>query len=174
VAAGYQATGGSGGFTTGDIGGQPAANSELDCAEMVPFEPSHFTPNGLKSYFRSSRAFSRIAANPFQNPAGAFRHPYQCVGVVGEHARAKIENRQLWGLLWGPLIHLGESRHISNHLATTGEPVEPERVAGLSAFRSTSYLNRWKWSPEPSLTTSTTSRVLWVLFSTVHAHLHTG
>ena len=48
-----------------------------------------------------------------------------------------IENRQLWGLLWGPLIHLGESRHISNQLATTTELVEPERVAGLSAFRST-------------------------------------
>jgi hypothetical protein len=59
------------------------------------------------------------------------------VGEVGEYARPKIEN-QLWGLLWGPLIHLGESRHISNQLATTTELVEPERVAGLSAFRSTS------------------------------------
>src|SRR5712692_9477247 len=98
-----------------------------------------------------SRAFSRIAANPFRNPADTFRHICQCVGVVGEHARAKIENRQLWGLLWGPLIHLGESCHISNHVATTREPVEPERVAGLSAFCSTSYLNRWKWSPEPEV-----------------------
>ena len=62
----------------------------------------------------------------------------QCVGVVGERERAKIENRQLWGLLWGPLIHLGTSRHISNHLATTAEPVEPRRVAGLSVFGSTS------------------------------------
>src|SRR5712691_295713 len=62
----------------------------------------------------------------------------------------RFENRELWGLLWGPLIHLGASRHISNHLATTTEPVEPARVAGLSAFRSTSYLNRWKWSPEPA------------------------
>ena len=41
----------------------------------------------------------------------------------------KIEDRELWGLLWGPLIHLGASRHISNQLATTTEPVEAERVA---------------------------------------------
>ncbi len=51
---------------------------------------------------------------------------------------SEIENRQLWGLLWGPLEHLGVSRHSSNQLATTTELVEPERVAGLSAFRSTS------------------------------------
>ena len=70
--------------------------------------------------------------------------------------RAKIENRQLWGLLWGPLEHLGVSRHISNQLATTIELVEPERVAGLSAFRSTSYLNRWKWSPEPKVSEHST------------------
>jgi site-specific recombinase XerD len=44
----------------------------------------------------------------------------------------------LWGLLWGPLIHIAGCRHILNQLATTPEPVEPERVAGLSAFRSTS------------------------------------
>jgi hypothetical protein len=85
-----------------------------------------------------SRVFSRIAASLVQNPADAFRHTYQCIGVVGEHAREKIENPQLWGLLWGPLIHLGASRHISNQLATTTELVEPEKVAGLSAFRSTS------------------------------------
>ena len=46
-----------------------------------------------------------------------------------EHARLKIEDRELWGLLWGPLIHLGATRHISNQLATTTESVEPERVA---------------------------------------------
>src|SRR5437879_9497014 len=50
-----------------------------------------------------------------------------------------VEKRRLWGLLWGPHIHLGESRRNSNQLATTTEPVEPERVAGFSAFRSTSY-----------------------------------
>jgi hypothetical protein len=27
-----------------------------------------------------------------------------------------IDNRQLWRLLWGPLIYLGESRHILNQL----------------------------------------------------------
>ena len=43
----------------------------------------------------------------------------------------QIEIRPLWGLLWGPLIHLGASRHISNQLATTTETVEPERVAGF-------------------------------------------
>jgi hypothetical protein len=41
----------------------------------------------------------------------------------------KIEDRELWGLLWGPLIHLDATRHISNQLATTTESVEPERVA---------------------------------------------
>src|SRR5216684_8745511 len=91
--------------------------------------------------------FSRMATSLVQNPVDTFQHT--CQWVFGEQARAKPENRQLWGLLWGPLIHLGESRHISNHLATTSELVEPERVAGLSAFRSTSYINRWKWSPEP-------------------------
>jgi hypothetical protein len=40
----------------------------------------------------------------------------------------KIEDRELWGLLWEPLIHLG-ARHISNQPATTTESVEPERVA---------------------------------------------
>src|SRR5712692_11750516 len=58
--------------------------------------------------------------------------------IICEDGRAKIRNHQLWGLLWGPLIHLGASRHISNQLATTTELVERERVAGLSAFRSTS------------------------------------
>ena len=43
----------------------------------------------------------------------------------------EIEVRQLWGLLWGPLIHLGASRHISIQLATTAELFEPERVAEL-------------------------------------------
>ena len=43
----------------------------------------------------------------------------------------EIQDRQLWGLLWGPLIHLGESRHISIQLATTAELIEPERVAEL-------------------------------------------
>ena len=103
-----------------------------------PFEPPHSARHGLKSYIRLSRVFPRIAASLFQNPADAFRDTYQWVEIIGEHARARIENRQLWGLLWGPLIHLGESRHISNQLATTTELVEPERVAGLSAFRSTS------------------------------------
>src|SRR5256712_11805784 len=56
-------------------------------------------------------------------------------GVVDGAARAKIQNLQLWG----PPVHLGESRRNSNQLATTTEPVEPERVAGFSAFRSTSY-----------------------------------
>ena len=46
-------------------------------------------------------------------------------GRVGEDKRAKIENRRLWGLLWGPLIHIGTSRHILNDLATTTDPVEP-------------------------------------------------
>jgi len=55
--------------------------------------------------------------------------------VVDGDARAKIQNLQLWG----PLVHLGETRRNSNHLATTTEPVEPERVAGFSAFHSTSY-----------------------------------
>src|SRR5437660_9871940 len=55
--------------------------------------------------------------------------------VVDGDARAKIQNLQLWG----PLVHLGESRRNSNQLATTTEPVEPERVAGFSAFHSTSY-----------------------------------
>ena len=112
-------------------------------AEMLSFR-AH---NDLKSYSRLSRLFSRIAASLFQNPSDAFRHTRKCIGVVGERARAKIQNRPLWGLL----IHLGASRHISNHLGTTSEPVEPERVAGLSAFCSTSYLNRWKWSPEPEV-----------------------
>jgi hypothetical protein len=45
---------------------------------------------------------------------------------------------QLWGLLWGPLIHFEEFRHISRQLPTSTEFTEPERVAGLSAFRSVS------------------------------------
>ena len=61
--------------------------------------------------------------------------------VIVEGGRTKIRNRELWGLLWGPLIHLGTPRHISNQLATTTELVEPQRVAGFSAFRSTSYRN---------------------------------
>jgi hypothetical protein len=39
--------------------------------------------------------------------------------------REMIENHQLWGLLWGPLIHLGTSRDILNELATTTDPIEP-------------------------------------------------
>jgi hypothetical protein len=76
-----------------------------------------------------------MATSLVQNPVDAFQHT--CQWVFGEQARAKAENRQLWGLLWGPHIHLGESRHISNQLAPTTEPVEPRRVAGLSAFPST-------------------------------------
>src|SRR5207245_8166342 len=55
--------------------------------------------------------------------------------VVDGDARAKIQNLQLRGLL----LHLGESRRNSNQLATTTERVELERVAGFSAFHSTSY-----------------------------------
>jgi hypothetical protein len=42
----------------------------------------------------------------------------------------KIEDRELWGLLWGPLIYLGATRHISNQLATGTETVEPEILPG--------------------------------------------
>ena len=42
---------------------------------------------------------------------------------------AEIEDCQLWGFLWGPLIHLGASRHISIQVATTTELFEPEWVA---------------------------------------------
>jgi hypothetical protein len=77
---------------------------------------------------------SREVARSSQNPAEAFPHRCQCVGVF----IAKKEILQLWGLLSGLLIHLGESQYISNQLPTTFELVEPERVAGLSVFRSTS------------------------------------
>ncbi len=119
----------------------PSVNPQgpaLAVSKRFPFAPSHSAHNGLESYFRLSRVFSRSAASLFQNPADAFRHTYQCIGILREHARATIGNRQLWGLLWGPLIHLGASRHISNQLATTTELVEPERVAGFSVFRSAS------------------------------------
>ena len=79
----------------------PALHSEEN--ELL-FEASHSAHNGLKSYIRLSRAFSRIAANLFQNPADAFRHGCPRVRVVDKHGRATTENRQLWGFLWGPLI----------------------------------------------------------------------
>ena len=45
--------------------------------------------------------------------------------------RAEFEDRQLWGFLWGPLIQLGASRHMSIQPATTAELFEPEWVAEL-------------------------------------------
>ncbi len=59
-----------------------------------------------------SRVFSRIAATLVQNPADAFRHTYQCIGVVGEHAREKIENPHCGDFC-------GDLSYILAHLATS-------------------------------------------------------
>src|SRR5216683_1365184 len=105
-------------------------SSQKDCLSTLQ------RPNfeRVESRARLLGMFCRMATRLVQNPAAAFRHTCPCVRVVGKHARAKIENLQLWGLLWGPHIHLGEFRDISNHLATTTEPTEPKRVAGFTAF----------------------------------------
>jgi hypothetical protein len=38
----------------------------------------------------------------------------------------------MWGLLWGPLIHFEEIRHMSNQLATSSEFTEPEGYPPLA------------------------------------------
>src|SRR6516162_2809482 len=47
------------------------------------------------------------------------------------------QTQQLWGLLWGHLIHLVQSG-TSNQLATTAELIEPETIAGFAFLRSIS------------------------------------
>ena len=56
--------------------------SELaQVSETVTFGLSQPAHNGLKSYVRLSRVFSRRGASLFQNPVDAFRHTCQCVGL---------------------------------------------------------------------------------------------
>ncbi len=56
---------------------------------------------------------------------------------------------QVWGTFLEPRVPPSKLRRISNQLATTGEPVDLKRVAGLSVFRPASYLNRSETFPKP-------------------------
>ncbi len=127
---------------------QPLAAPGKNCRanpgpNPFPFEPSHsltMAPRVMPDYHECVPGLPLVYFKTLQTLFGTGAH---ASGVVDEHARAKIENRQLWGLLWGPLIHLGASSHISNQLATTTEPDEPERAAGfLPSVQQVSFFAR--------------------------------
>src|SRR6266481_865615 len=57
-----------------------------------------------------------------------FGRPLHCFTQL---IRALRLRGALWGLLWGLLVQIGTFQHISNHVATSTEPIENPGVAGF-------------------------------------------